>query len=53
MSPIERDLLVARVLLALAALGLVVGIVRRELLWIAFFAILALVIRHVVRHRGR
>jgi uncharacterized membrane protein YjjB (DUF3815 family) len=51
-SPIDRDLLVARVLLALAALGIVVGVVRRELLWIGFFAILALVVQHVVRHRG-
>ena len=52
MSPIDRDLLISRVLLALAALGLVLGVVRRELLWIAFVAIVGLIIRHVTARRG-
>jgi uncharacterized membrane protein YjjB (DUF3815 family) len=46
-KPLDRDLLISRVLLALAALGLVLGAVRRELLWIAFVAIVGLIIRHV------
>jgi uncharacterized membrane protein YjjB (DUF3815 family) len=51
-SPIDRDLLVSRVLLALAALGLVLGVIRRELLWLAFVAIMGLTVRHVSIRRG-
>jgi uncharacterized membrane protein YjjB (DUF3815 family) len=54
MVPLDRDLLISRVLLALAALGLVLGVFRRELVWIAFVAIVGLVIRHVAaRRRGK
>ena len=52
MKPLDRDLLMSRVLLALAALGLLLGAVRRELLWIAFVAIVGLIIRHVTARRG-
>ncbi len=52
MSPIDRDLLVSRVLLAVAALGLMLGVIRRELLWIAFVAMVGLIIRHVTARRG-
>jgi uncharacterized membrane protein YjjB (DUF3815 family) len=51
-SPIDRDLLISRVLVALAALGLVLGVFRRDLLWIAFVAIVALIIRQVLTRRG-
>ncbi len=52
MSPTDRDLFVSRLLVALAGLGLVLGIVRRELLWIAFVAMLGLIIRHVTGRKG-
>jgi hypothetical protein len=53
MSPIDPDILIARVLLVLAGLGLVLGVIRRELLWIAFVAMVGLVIRHVTARRGK
>jgi hypothetical protein len=52
LSPTDREAFISRVLLALAALGLVLGIVRRELLWIAFVAMLALITKHVTGRKG-
>jgi len=53
MTPAERDLLISRGVLGIAALGLVLAAALRRPVWVAFFAVVGLAVKfgYWSRHR--